>query len=175
MAGERLVGVHADKTSGAVWIVSDQHAWVSADAGTSWTKTTLIPAGLMQSITFADSLLGWAVTKNGIVEKQIGNPLLTSVKTTPLPGSLLLGAAYPNPVFSTSDGVMIPFATMHHGHVALTVHNASGKQIAILLDQSMRSGEHFTTWDPQSLSNGVYFLTLRAGGQAVTRRVVLAR
>ena len=175
MTGERLVGVHADRASGVVWILSDQHAWVSNDAGGSWTKTTLIPAGVMQSVTFADSLLGWAVTKNGIVERQIGNPLATSVRDEPLPADLTLGAAYPNPVQHNADGVMIPFATDRTGTVSLSVYNAAGKEVAVLLEQSLPAGEHFTTWDPYGFSNGVYFITLRSGSRAVTRRVVLAR
>ena len=61
------------------------------------------------------------------------------------------------------------------GLVQLAVYNTSGKEVAVLLEQSMRAGEHFTTWDPQGFSNGVYFITLRSGGRVMTRRVVLAR
>ncbi|MBN1448963.1 MAG: T9SS type A sorting domain-containing protein [Bacteroidetes bacterium] len=175
MAGERLVGVHADPVSGVVWILSDQHAWVSSDEGNSWTKTTLIPAGFMQSLTFADSLRGWAVTKNGIVERQIGNPFVVSAHPPARPTSLALGNAYPNPVTMFSDGVMIPFRTEREQHVTVTLYNAAGQSIGTLLDRTLPPGEHFTTWDPQGVSNGVYFLTLRAGGQAVTGRIVLAR
>ena len=175
MAGERLVGVHADRKSGVVWILSDTHAWVSADEGGTWTKTTLIPAGFMHSLAFADSLRGWAVTKNGIVERQIGNPLVTAVKPEARPTSLALGSAYPNPVTVASDGVMIPFSLAGGDRVLLTLHNAAGQKIATLVDQRLDPGEHFTTWDPHGFSNGVYFITLRAAGQAVTGRIILAR
>ena len=63
MAGERLVGLHADPGSRAVWVLSDEHAWVTKDDGATWTKTTLIPSGRMLGFTFADSLAGWAVTR----------------------------------------------------------------------------------------------------------------
>ena len=175
MSGERLVGVHADPVSRVVWILSDRHAWVSGDDGGTWTKTTLIPAGAMQGMTFADSLRGWAVSKNGIVERQIGNPLVTNIRTEALPSSLELGSAYPNPVRALTDGVMIPFSTAAEQHVRLTVSNAAGQEIVTLLDRSLSPGQHMSVWDPRGLSNGVYFITLRSGGAAVTGRLVLAR
>jgi photosystem II stability/assembly factor-like uncharacterized protein len=175
MAGERLVGIHADPTSGVVWILGDQYAWVSGDEGTTWTKTTLIPAGSMQGVTFADSLRGWAVSRNGLVERQIGNPLITSIERVPQPSELKLGAAYPNPVRTLVDGVMIPFSIARDQHVRISLSNAAGQEIMVLVDQAFQPGEHVTVWDPRGFSNGVYFVTVRGGRQAVTGRLVIAR
>ncbi|MCB2205169.1 T9SS type A sorting domain-containing protein [bacterium] len=175
MNGERLVGVSADPVSRVVWILSDQHAWVSADEGGTWTKTTLIPAGAMQSLVFADSLQGWAVTKNGIVEHQIGNPLVTSVAGQPLPADPALGSAYPNPVTAVTDAVMLPFRMSTEGSVRITISNAAGQEVATLLDRSMQPGDHVSVWDPRGFSNGVYFVTMRTGNRAFTGRLVLAR
>ncbi|MBE0643524.1 MAG: T9SS type A sorting domain-containing protein [Bacteroidetes bacterium] len=175
MNGERLVGLYADPVSRALWVLSDEYAWVSKDEGTTWVKTTLIPAGRMLGLAFADSLTGWAVTKNGIVEKQIGNPLATGVREPAAAQELTLGAAWPNPVHDGVDGVVIPFTAARQGPVTLTLHNAAGKELATLLDGSFEAGDHFTSWDPRGFSNGVYFITLRSGLQAVTRRIVIAR
>lgn len=175
MAGERLVGLYADPVSRAVWVLSDEYAWVSKDDGGTWTKTTLIPAGSMLGFAFADSLNGWAVSRTGIVQKQIADPLATDVDSPAAANGLALGAAWPNPVRSTDDGVMVPFTTARSGEVALTLHNTQGKQIATLLERSVDGGEHVTSWNPQGYSNGVYFLTLRSGNQTVTRRIVIAR
>ncbi|MFZ1729199.1 MAG: T9SS type A sorting domain-containing protein [Bacteroidota bacterium] len=175
MAGERMVGLYADPVSHAVWVLSDEYAWVSKDDGTNWTKTTLIPAGRMLGLAFADSLSGWAVTKNGIVEKQIGNPLVASLRAPATAQELTLGAAWPNPVTAGNDGVMIPFTTARAGQITLTLHNSSGKEIGILAEGSVEAGEHASSWDHRGFSNGVYFITLRSGSQAVTRRIVIAR
>ncbi|MBR9978261.1 MAG: T9SS type A sorting domain-containing protein [Bacteroidetes bacterium] len=175
MSGERLVGLHTDPVSGVLWVLSDEHAWVSRDEGASWTKTTLIPAGNMLGCTFADSLQGWAVTKTGIVEKQIGNPLVTGLRSPAEIRDIALGDAWPNPVHAEAGTVMIPFHTSRTGHVTLTVHNTQGKEIAILLDHGMEPGEHVAGWNASTFANGVYFFTLRSGREAVTRRIVIAR
>jgi photosystem II stability/assembly factor-like uncharacterized protein len=175
MAGERLVGLYADPVSRVLWVLSDQHAWVSKDEGASWKKTMLIPAGSMLGCAFADSLGGWAVTRTGIVQKQIADPLATSARPLAAAADLALGAAWPNPVHAAADGVMIPFTVARAGQVTLTLHNTQGKQIAVLLERSIESGEHVTSWNPAGFSNGVYFLTLRSGVTAVTRRIVVAR
>ncbi len=175
MSGERLVGLHADPVSRAVWVLSDRYAWVSRDDGASWTRTTLIPAGSMLGVAFADSLNGWAVSKQGIVEKQIGNPFLTDVHPPAATQDLALGELWPNPVHAGVDGVMIPFRTARAGEVTVTLYNAQGKELRVLLERRLDGGDHFTAWQPEGFANGVYFITLRGGGQAVTRRLVIAR
>lgn len=175
MAGERLVGLSADPSSRAVWVLGDEHAWVSKDDGATWKQTTLIPSGRMLGCAFADSLTGWAVTRTGIVQKQIANPL-TAVETPhSMPAALSLGDAWPNPVRGADDAVMIPFTTARAGHLVLTLHNTQGKEIATILDRAVEGGTQVAGWNPRGLANGVYFLTLRGGGQAVTRRLVIAR
>jgi hypothetical protein len=129
----------------------------------------------MLGLAFADSLSGWAVTKNGIVEKQIGNPLAVGVRAPVTAQELTLGAAWPNPAAVNNDGVMIPFTTARAGELTLTLHNSAGKELGTLAEGLFEAGEHSTSWDHRGFSNGVYFITLRSGIHAVTRRIVIAR
>lgn len=174
MAGERLVGLHADPRSRAVWMLSDEHAWVTKDDGATWTKTTLVPSGRMLGFAFADSLTGWAVTRTGIVQKQIADPL-TSVALPGMAAGIALGTAWPSPVPAAADAVMIPFRLARAGAVSLTLHNTQGKRLATILDRRFDGGEHVAAWRPEGLVSGVYFLTLNSGGQTTTRRLVIAR
>ncbi|MBR9975348.1 MAG: hypothetical protein KFF77_07185 [Bacteroidetes bacterium] len=174
MAGERLVGLHADPHSRAVWVLGDQYAWVTKDDGATWTKTTLVPSGRMLGCAFADSLTGWAVTLTGIVQKQIADPL-TSVAQPGTAADIALGASWPSPVPSATDMVMIPFRLSRAGAVSVTLHNTQGKRIATILDRRFDGGEHVAAWRPEGLVSGVYFITMTSGRQTVTRSLVIAR
>jgi hypothetical protein len=175
MNGERLVGMDVDKASGTVWVLSDKHAWASRDLGLSWTKTTLVPAGDMLGIVFADSVRGWAVSRNGIVQELTRDPFVVSAAPAPAPGEAELQAPWPNPMSGVVDAVHIPFRLTRHGPIRISIVNSAGKEVAVAAEDHYHAGSHVASWSPDGFSNGMYFITMKTGAGTFTRSMVIAR
>lgn len=169
------MSIQADQTSGAVWVLSDKHAWMTSSNGDVWTKTTLVPSGAMQGLAFADSITGWAVTRNGIVQQLLSNPFVVSASAHSPEYGFQLGAPHPNPLSTLADAVLIPFTLSEAAPVRLSVYNTSGKEVSRIFDQRMPPGEHTTFWDPVLYCNGVYFIVMQSEGRSIAKRIVLAR
>jgi hypothetical protein len=68
----------------------------------------------------------------------------------------------------------ISFSIPWSGHATLTVHDVSGRTVAILVDGELSAGTHAVEWDA-SVASGVYFCRLVVGGETAGTRMVVAR
>jgi hypothetical protein len=59
--------------------------------------------------------------------------------------------------------------------VRLGVFDLLGREVAVLLDGVRPAGRHAAALDASALAPGAYVARLTVGGQAVTRRLVVAR
>jgi len=85
--------------------------------------------------------------------------------------SVSLPAPFPNPARSQAT---IRFEVRESQDVTLSLYNTLGEKVRTLVNGS-RKGRQETKVDVSSLSSGTYFLRLRAGGQARTRRLTIVR
>jgi N-acetylneuraminic acid mutarotase len=61
------------------------------------------------------------------------------------------------------------------GDVKLTLHDITGKQIRILVDEVQAPGEHSVHFDASGLPAGIYLVRLQAGEEVVTEKMVVLR
>jgi hypothetical protein len=67
------------------------------------------------------------------------------------------------------------FAARSDGPVVLDVHDLSGRKIVEIANLVRGDGiVRVVRWETESIASGVYFAVLRAGGDHVTRRIVVA-
>ncbi len=102
-------------------------------------------------------------------------PLYATLDTpTPRPqGAALMLAAAPNPVRASS---VLSFALPAAGHVRLTVHDVSGREIARVADAEFAAGSHRVSWNATGVAPGLYFARLSsATGVRTTRLVLIGR
>ncbi|MHB1049369.1 MAG: T9SS type A sorting domain-containing protein [Bacteroidota bacterium] len=114
-----------------------------------------------------NTIISWI--KNGAVE----NP--TSVRELQESGLIKtfeLHQNYPNPFNPVTQ---IRFAIPVSGSVRMTLIDAAGKQIAILIDREMKRGSYSYTLDASRLSSGVYFYRLQSANYSVTKKLVLTK
>ncbi|RMH87340.1 MAG: T9SS C-terminal target domain-containing protein [Calditrichaeota bacterium] len=71
-----------------------------------------------------------------------------------------LAQNYPNPFNPTTT---VAFYLPEEAHVRLTVYDATGKQVAVLMDEKLPAGEKYVTWDAHNFASGIYFLKMEAG------------
>ena len=79
---------------------------------------------------------------------------------------------YPNPF---NPRTMIRFDVPEVSRVELEVYDITGSLVETLLDQKMVPGGHQYSWEPKSLSTGVYFLKLHTANQTFTQKVTYVK
>jgi hypothetical protein len=92
-------------------------------------------------------------------------------------GGFNLEANYPNPF---NPATTIEYVLTRPGLVELRIHNIAGQQVASLVDQVQQPGEYSVLWDGQDfrgmrVGSGVYIVSLNAGRQTDTRKLMLLR
>lgn len=84
---------------------------------------------------------------------------------------------YPNPF---NPATTIRFVVPKPARVRIAVMDAAGREIDVLVNENMESGEFETRWDGKDsrgrdVDSGVYFLRMTAGGDTAERKIVLLR
>jgi flagellar hook capping protein FlgD len=89
----------------------------------------------------------------------------------------MLAPVRPNPVIGTAQ---LAYSLAKVGPVRLTVHDVSGRQVALLVDETQEAGRHELVWSPtgangQRLAAGFYLIRLQAAGSEQVRKLLVLR
>jgi hypothetical protein len=79
---------------------------------------------------------------------------------------------YPNPFNQTTR---IQFTLLKPDRVLLTVYDISGKEIGRLVNSRMDAGTHILEWNTSNYSSGTYLIRFEAGGNAVSKKVIIMK
>ena len=95
----------------------------------------------------------------------------------PNPKGIELKQNYPNP-FNNSTTII--FHLQETTHIKLTIYNALGEVVCLLLNENKSSGIHSIIWDGRDdsgniLASGIYYYELDTMDFRQTRRMVLLR
>ncbi len=95
----------------------------------------------------------------------------TAVETE-TPAELSLSQNYPNPFNPTTTiAYVLPVPT----HVTLSVYNALGQRVTTLVQGLRGAGRHSVLFNADGLASGLYLYRLEAGGEALSRGMLLGR
>lgn len=89
-----------------------------------------------------------------------------------IPDQFILNQNYPNPFNPTT---IISWQSPISSHQTLKVFDVLGNEVATLLDEYRTAGIYSIDFDASSLSSGVYFYKLQAGGLIQTKQMLLLR
>ncbi|MBK6536818.1 MAG: T9SS type A sorting domain-containing protein [Ignavibacteria bacterium] len=89
-----------------------------------------------------------------------------------VPNRLQLIQNYPNPF---NPSTKISFDLPVEGNVTLKVFNTSGKEVAVLVNETRSAGYYSVNFNASNLSSGVYYYRLEAAGITETKRMILAK
>jgi len=89
-----------------------------------------------------------------------------------IPDRFVLMQAYPNPF---NPSTTINFMLHEAGHARLAVYDVSGREVAVLADQTMSAGTYQYAFDASGLGSGVYLYRLEFAGQVATGRMTLVK
>jgi Peptidase family C25/Propeptide_C25/FlgD Ig-like domain/Peptidase family C25, C terminal ig-like domain len=102
---------------------------------------------------------------------------LDAADETPLTLTPVLGQNHPNPF---GGDTTIRYQLPAPGELQLKVFDATGRLVRTLIDGTVASGPHMTSWDGtndrgQSVGSGIYFYRLDTENETRTRQMILAR
>jgi len=120
------------------------------------------------AVDIHDNVSGFAI---------LGPAELTGDDPMPLPDATFLAQNYPNPF---NPNTTIAFGLKTGGFVNLSIYNASGQLVAVLINESRPAGQYATVWNGKvenesSAASGVYFYKLTAKEFEETKKMILLR
>lgn len=83
-----------------------------------------------------------------------------------------LSQNYPNPF---NPSTKINFAIPNSEHVSLRVYDLLGREVKVLVNESLTPGEYEIDFDGKNLSSGMYYYSLRAGEYVDVKKMVLVK
>ncbi len=89
-----------------------------------------------------------------------------------IPSSYMLCQNYPNPFNPTTK---IKFGLPAGSNVSLTVYDAVGREVAVLVNSNLSAGYHEYTFSANNLASGIYFYLLRTGNSSVGKKMLLLK
>ncbi|MCB2205252.1 T9SS type A sorting domain-containing protein [bacterium] len=90
----------------------------------------------------------------------------------PQPVGIELGQNHPNPF---TGQTLVPFYLPKMTQIRLAVYNVMGQEVAVVTQGEFSAGQHELAFNANSLPAGTYLLKLYAGGQVVTRTMILTK
>lgn len=90
-----------------------------------------------------------------ILKNEISTSIETGIKT-----QLTLGQNYPNPFFNTTR---IPVVLSQSRHIKISVYDAIGREMKVLLEKRLGAGPHEIPLDGSDLKPGTYYYRLQTG------------
>jgi hypothetical protein len=106
----------------------------------------------------------WSSTWIGETVAGIGDEIM--------PLTYALHPNYPNPFNPVTH---IQFTIPEQTVVKLQIFNVLGRQVDVLVNETLPIGHHEILWNPKNLSSGFYFYKLEAGSFMQTRKMILLK
>ncbi|NNE47784.1 MAG: T9SS type A sorting domain-containing protein [Rhodothermales bacterium] len=101
----------------------------------------------------------------------VGTTSIDQVDST-VPESYTLSQNYPNPF---NPSTTIEFALKESQHAQLSVFDMMGREVAVLVDQTMMPGTYEATFNADNLSSGIYLYRLQVGATQLTGTMTLLK
>ncbi|MCX6162138.1 MAG: T9SS type A sorting domain-containing protein [Ignavibacteriae bacterium] len=99
--------------------------------------------------------------RGDVMLESLNNPLTnTGNNNTTIPTSYSLSQNYPNPFNPTTN---VQFSIIKVQFVSLKVFDMLGKEVATLVNETLKPGTYEAAFDGSQLPSGVYFARLEAG------------
>jgi photosystem II stability/assembly factor-like uncharacterized protein len=89
-----------------------------------------------------------------------------------IPEEFRLYQNYPNPFNSST---IIKFNIPSTAFVNISIYNSIGEKVAIVINEQLDAGVHFTSFNAGTLSSGIYFYQLTSGNFTSTKKLILLK
>lgn len=91
---------------------------------------------------------------------------------TAIPTEFTLSQNFPNPF---NPVTVINYQLPVTSNVKLSIYDALGKTVSILVNRTQNAGNHKIEWDASAFTSGVYFYSLEAGSFVSNKKMILIK
>jgi photosystem II stability/assembly factor-like uncharacterized protein len=163
----------AYRTSNEIWMpLSFGGSWgVSTDGGFNWVQIPAVNNTSLNDVCFTDDHHGWAVGDNGVILKY-NSDAIGILNYSGIAGDFRLYQNYPNPF---NNSTIIEFSVNKVSRVKLTLYDASGKLVKIILDEFMQPGNKKIPLYADNFSSGIYFYKITTVSGTTSRKLVIVK
>jgi len=169
----KLYAFRMNRAGDYVWSGSGRKGLAVSSSSKSKFTYEIIPQSGASIVTWSDGRIDGGVyaqdiTLNGTlgIITGLGNP---AVET---PGEFTLMQNYPNP-FNPSTN--ISYRISKNSFVSLKIYDASGKEVAALVNSEQASGIYNINFNASTFASGVYYYKLTAGDFSDVKAMVLIK
>lgn len=177
----------SEETSGSVFFSSlstgycggsSGHTFKTTNGGLDWYQQTVPSHGYRNDFWFANDSLGWSVGDYWQGGEQIFKTTNggTFVSIVPIsnstPDAFKLCQNYPNPFNPITK---IKFDIPKSESVKLAIYNILGKEMEILVNEELHTGEYEADWNASNYPGGVYYYKLITLGYSESKKMVLVK
>jgi hypothetical protein len=144
---------------------------VVGGGGTRMTGSVLVTGTIGQAVT-GENEGAQTLSKHGFWY-QVMFATSTPVETPAVAGeNVTLWQNYPNPF---SPATAIRFSVARAAHVTLAIFDLMGRQVSILIDEPVQSGDYLVKFEGQTLPAGTYICRLTSNGRSAQRMMQLMK
>jgi len=157
---------------------TESYLFVATDSNPQWTNITgnlpISSAKMGKEVAEFNGFIfiGYQFSDNYVYKRDVSS--ITDVKDNVIgvPEEYKLYQNYPNP-FNPSTNIQ--FSIPNSSFVSLKVFDVLGKEVAILVNQELKTGTYIYNFNASNLSNGVYFYKITAGTFTETKKMILTK
>jgi len=145
----------------------------TTNGGDNWSTQVSPLNEILTDVCFTNASTGFISTWSGKVLKTTNGGITSfSQISTEVPERFLLEQNYPNPF---NPMTKFKFHMPQSGFVKLTVFNALGKEIELLVNEEVNAGTFEVSWDASNYPSGVYFYVLETSELKLSRKMILTK
>jgi photosystem II stability/assembly factor-like uncharacterized protein len=145
----------------------------TTNGGVNWQLQSTPVSTNLQSVFFLNPNIGYTVGSNGVILKTTTGGL-TSFHTisNSIPNKFSLSQNYPNPFNPTTN---IEFSIPKSGHINLIIYDATGREVATLVNEELTPGTYKADWNASAFPSGVYFYKLSSADYTETKKMIIVK
>ena len=98
--------------------------------------------------------------------------ILLGTEMEEMPAGFILQQNYPNPF---NPSTKIKFSLPESARIKVSVFDALGREVAVLVDNEMSAGNHETVFNADNLSSGMYFCVLKTRSVNQVKKMMLLK
>jgi hypothetical protein len=164
---------HPGISTSVLFVAMDIGVFITTNYGTSWTELADgLPNTVAMHLDYHQSSNKLRIGTHGRSVWEMVNPVRVINYQNNSPEAYRLSQNYPNPF---NPLTIINYELPRSGFVSLKVFDILGREVKSIVNEVQSAGTYTVQLDASSLSSGIYFYTLRSGGFAETKKMIVAK
>ena len=165
-----IIGLQQQQVNAQNSIIAANNLFISSLQGQLQQQQQQLETLQNEMATFASSIQAMQAKTQNCCQNQNGNTETGSMINGGVDKKQMeLGQNVPNPF---DQSTRIDFTLPAEAQVILEISDAQGRPIRKLIDGQMSHGQHSFTFDGSGLASGIYYYTIYANGELLTKRMM---